>query len=45
MKRILEKFNGLTISKKIQLITAMVLTVVFLIAIPVYHAPLKQMTV
>ena len=36
MKRILEKFNGLTISKKIQLITAMVLTVVFLIAIPVY---------
>ncbi|MCR5019993.1 hypothetical protein [Ruminococcus sp.] len=36
MKRILEKFNGLTISKKIQLITAMVLTVAFLTAIPVY---------
>lgn len=36
MKRILEKFNGLTASKKVQLIAAMVFTAALLTAIPVY---------
>ena len=45
MKRIIEKFNRLTVSKKIQLIAAVVFTVGLVAAVSVYHAPLKQMTV
>lgn len=45
MKKIVEKIKGLTTARKIQLCTACVLSVALLTAIPVYHAPLKQMTV
>ena len=41
LKKIIDKVNKLSLSVKIQLVIAILCTM----AIPVYHAPLKQMTV
>lgn len=40
-----KRFSELNTGKKVQAIIASVFTVALLIALPVYHAPLKQMTV
>jgi len=45
VKNLIDKFKGLTVSKKIQIIAAMIFTIALLVTIPVYHAPLKQMTI
>ena len=45
MKNVIKKIKELTLSKKIQLSIAVFMTLAFITAIPVYHAPLKQMTV
>ena len=45
MKNLIDNFKGLTVSKKLQIIAAMIFTIALLVTIPVYHAPLKQITV
>ena len=45
MKNLIDNFKGLTVSKKLQIIAAMIFTIALLVTIPVYHALLKQMTV